>query len=246
MADNPKRSVEYIPELGISYVDNGDGSATYAQGDLSKDPRYNPTLESTGPRLKPNAAVASKMKTTGKDLMVNIASQLPLAIPGVGLPARLALSGVAGLGADRIAEPERPMDESVGEAAINTLLGSITEGLAGGTLKTKMPHPRIDVGASTRFGKLWFGLQGMSPVYRDLNAVAPGSDVLELLKNVPAAATRGPRGQSLTNAALAAARNAKSAAEKKIVVDATKNLLKYNLIPGVAANEIFDLTLNEK
>ena len=246
MADAGKRKVDYIPELGVSYIDYGDGRAETVQGDQRANPMYMEAEVKSGPRLKPTKVGAERSSSAGKDLMVNLASQLPMAIPGLGLVPRAALSLAAGTGADQLAsKPDKPASESFGEAAINSLLGGITEGLAGGTLKMKMPVPTIGMsggGWGNRFGA---SLHGLSPIEFDpMVPNGPGMDMFDLLKTVPPTVTRGPGGKFLTNAALKNNRAVTSTAKQKIVKDAIKKLVKYNIIPGTAINQLLDMTMN--
>src|SRR5690349_2786852 len=233
MADEKTSSrdvIIYNPEYGVSYIDHGDGSASVRQGDLRAAQMHG--------GLKPTATESYAMRNAGKDLLENMATQIPLAVPGVGTASRMALSTGVGALTDQVINPENSGISSIGDAALKTLVGRVAEGLAGGTLKLRMPS--VNVGTS-RFGLPYMSLKGLSPLRVDPLAVSPGSDVMQQLQNFVPQSTVGPGGKWLKAAAVQAIQQANTAAKRKIVLDALKDIGMTNILPGVGANELFDL-----
>lgn len=241
MPQKPKS--EYLPELDTTYFDYGNGIRIRVKGNQVDNPMYSAQTPESRQVIGKSA-----LKQLGKDLAVNTASQLPLAIPALGLPARLGISFLTGLGTDRVINSDKNVGDSIADAALNTTLGGVTEGLAGGTLKLKSPNaPRIGVGGGTWRTNLWANLKGISPITRDPLAIRPGSDVLELLDKMPSLrqqlVSMGVKG-AVSNAQRDAALGILNTLKRDILLDSFKKMGLYNLLPGVATNSLVDATIN--
>jgi hypothetical protein len=250
-----QNKVVYNKELGLTYIMSPDGKTQigHLEGDHSKDPiAY--TFGQQGDRFQPQSdetpytpsSFPDKAKQMAKDFVVNVASQAPMAFsPEMGVPGRAIGSLLAGFGLDQMLNPDRPAEQSAGQAGANTAISSLAELLP--NVRMSGP-PLLSKNAPGSKGALFgkFGLlSNLLPRFSletDPLAAAPET-LSQKLSNVPPAATRGPKGQFLKQADIQAALKAFQEQRKQVVMDDVMKRLKNNAA-GLISNEAFDATVN--
>lgn len=123
----------YMPHQDKTYVYNGRGDlVTVLPGNQTAGPQVDFAARSavSGAKGSPGGKVAEGQNT--KDFLVNLASQAPLAIPGLeGVPGLIkgAASLATGFGADRLLNSDKSIPDSLMDSGINTAVAGITNHL---------------------------------------------------------------------------------------------------------------------